>query len=262
MFYNARMVEGELTRMCGGCGVTHPNDDFAFKSASTGKRHSRCRACTRQLSQQHYQENKRDYLARNRRNNPLQRNANRTFVMQYLLEHPCVTCGECDPVVLEFNHVDPATKTGNVCDMVHSRVSLARIQLEIEKCEVLCANCHQRHTTTQRLVHYKLILAQNSRIEFASRRMAADWRNIRIVLEFLRTAPCIDCGVADPLVLQFDHLHLKTKDIASLVRSGCNSQRLVDELNKCEVRCANCHRRRTACVRGWFRTRQCEERVR
>ena len=35
----------------------------------------------------------------------------------------------------------------NVCDMVHFQVSIARIRLEIAKGEVICANCHQRHTT-------------------------------------------------------------------------------------------------------------------
>jgi hypothetical protein len=39
-----------------------------------------------------------------------------------------------------------------------------------------------------------------------------------------------------------------------LVGSGCSPHRLALELKKCEVRCANCHRRRTATERGWFRT--------
>jgi hypothetical protein len=230
--------------------------DFAFRDATSGKRHARCRACSRLVSQRHYQKNKQAYLERNQRNNPRQRHANRLFAMQFLGEHPCVRCGESDPVVLEFNHIDPTTKTANICDMIHYRVSLARIRSEIAKCEVLCANCHQRHTATQSQVRYRLVLATQGLIEPASRRMATDWRNIRIVLKRLRTAACVDCGLADPLVLQFDHLEPKTKDIASLVRSGCSAERLVDELNKCAVRCANCHRRRTATLGGWFRARQ------
>ena len=233
-------------------GVVHPIDDFAFKNASSGKRHSGCRACCRLVSRRHYFNNRRAYLQRNQRNNALQREANRIFVTQFLREHPCAKCGMSDPVVLEFNHLDPATKTANVCDMIHFRVSPARIRLEIAKCEVLCANCHQRHTTRQSLAHYKLAFGEDGQMQFASARMAPDRRNIR---KRLSEAACVDCGLADPLLLQFDHVESKTKDIASLVRSACSSQRLINELNKCEVRCANCHRRRTAIHGGWFRAR-------
>ena len=250
------MDENALGRFCSGCGVAHPIDNFAFKNTRAGRRHSRCRACYRRISQEHYANNKRAYLERNQRNNPQQREANRIFVNQFLREHPCVKCGESDPVVLEFNHVDPATKTGNICDMIHFRVSPARIRLEIAKCDVLCANCHQRHTTRQSLAHYKLAFGENGQVQFARSRIAPDRRNIRIVLQRLSEAACVDCGVADPLMLQFDRVESKTKDIASLVRSACSSQRLINELNMCEVRCANCHRRRTAIEGGWFRARQ------
>jgi hypothetical protein len=250
------MGENLLNRLCRGCGVAHPIHDFPFKNASSGRRHARCRSCCRLVSQQHYVNNKPAYLHRNQRNNPLQREANRIFVTQFLSEHPCVKCGTSNPVVLEFNHVNPATKTANICDMIHFRVSPDRIKLEIAKCEVLCANCHQRHTTSQRLTHYKLAFGRAGQMQFASGRMAPDRRNISIVLERLSEAACVDCGLADPLVLQFDHLRSKTEDIASLVRSGCSAQRLVNELNKCEVRCANCHRRRTAIQGRWFRVRQ------
>jgi hypothetical protein len=250
------MLKGVRERLCGGCGVQQPVEDFPFKNAAVGKRHSRCRACLRQNSRRHYQGNKRAYLKRNQKNNPLQRNTNRLFVMQFLLEHPCVRCGQSDPVLLEFNHIDPATKTANVCDVIHSRASLTRVRDEIGKCEVLCANCHQRHTALQSADRYKLVLAQDGQTEIISKRIEADLRNIRILLEHLRQSACVDCGMADPVVLQFDHIESKTNDIASLVRSGCNTQRLVDELKKCDVRCANCHRRRTAYAGGWFRARQ------
>jgi len=46
--------------------------------------------------------------------------------------------------------------------------------------------------------------------------------------------------------MQFDHHGNKTRDVSWLIGSGCSVRRLVEELANCEVRCANCHRRRTA----------------
>jgi hypothetical protein len=62
--------------------------------------------------------------------------AGRRLVNEYLKEHPCTRCGESDPVALEFNHLDPATRSANISDRVHARVSVARIHMELEKCDV------------------------------------------------------------------------------------------------------------------------------
>lgn len=70
---------------------------------------------------------------------------NRKYVWEYLLEHPCADCGEEDPIVLEFDHVR-GEKSSDVSKMVHNTRSLKAIQEEIDKCEVVCANCHRRRT--------------------------------------------------------------------------------------------------------------------
>lgn len=57
-------------------------------------------------------------------------------------------CGEQDPVVLEFDHINPAEKTQSVASLI-SRYQVSRLMEEIEKCEVRCANCHRRRTAAQ-----------------------------------------------------------------------------------------------------------------
>ena len=78
----------------------------------------------------------------------------REFVWLYLTTHPCVHCGETDPIVLEFDHLDQATKTANIARMVSQGLGTAKIQAEIDKCQVLCCNCHRRRTVLQ-MGHYK-----------------------------------------------------------------------------------------------------------
>lgn len=66
--------------------------------------------------------------------------------------------------------------------------------------------------------------------------------------------PCVDCGEDDPVVLEFDHVRGdKAGSISLMIHNGVSLETLIIEINKCQVRCANCHRRKTARDRGYFR---------
>jgi mono/diheme cytochrome c family protein len=65
-------------------------------------------------------------------------------------------------------------------------------------------------------------------------------------IDYLRAHPCVDCGETDIVVLQFDHIRDKKKDLATMIASGSTWASIEQEIAKCEVRCANCHRLRTA----------------
>jgi hypothetical protein len=74
------------------------------------------------------------------------------------------------------------------------------------------------------------------------------------VLDYLKHHPCIDCGEADPIVLDFDHVSgRKRSRVSALIVSWCSLKILVDEIEKCAVRCANCHRKRHARDQGWYK---------
>ena len=77
------------------------------------------------------------------------RRRNKTFIYGYKATHPCIVCGETDPIVLEFDHRDPSNKRRNICEMIATLTTIETLQAEIAKCDVLCANCHRRKTAKQ-----------------------------------------------------------------------------------------------------------------
>jgi hypothetical protein len=125
------------------CGEMKPVDDFMWHRKATGERDSYCRPCRASYKRAHYLANKQRYIANanawSRRNIE-----DRTrWLLQFFATHPCVDCGESDPVVLEFDHLrDKAFDIGRA--MRDKNWDL--ILQEIEKCEVVCANCHRKRT--------------------------------------------------------------------------------------------------------------------
>lgn len=61
----------------------------------------------------------------------------------------CSKCGENHPACIQFHHTVPDEKEFNIADMVRSGYGTARIEGEIKKCIVLCANCHSKEHYTE-----------------------------------------------------------------------------------------------------------------
>lgn len=78
--------------------------------------------------------------------------------------------------------------------------------------------------------------------------------NRRKIYEYLSQHSCIDCGESDPIVLEFDHRdgEDKVECVSNLLYRFKRWESILKEIEKCEVRCANCHRRRTAKTQGWY----------
>lgn len=64
----------------------------------------------------------------------------------------CLICGETDQVVLDFHHRGNVKKDDHVMRMAGRRISIERVRAELDKCVVLCANCHRRvHAGTAKI---------------------------------------------------------------------------------------------------------------
>jgi len=111
-----------------------------------------------------------------------------------------------------------------------------------------CRACQREYSRE----HYR---ANRSRyIGMAKHRNAQRNRaNAEFLIEYLRQHPCVDCGEDDVVVLEFDHKRDKIETVSTLSREGYSLDKLKAEIAKCDVVCANCHRRRTAKQFGWYR---------
>lgn len=98
----------------------------------------------------HYNSNKDLMKKRAKEFTKAARARNKKYIEDYLSSHPCIDCGEQDIIVLDFDHVS-GDKVTNVSTASNGAWSLERIQEEINKCEVRCANCHRRITHKRRL---------------------------------------------------------------------------------------------------------------
>lgn len=92
-------------------------------------------------ARQHYLENKALYQNRGRK----QRAEREAYVFQLKIQNPCVDCGEnYHPCQMQYDHIG-TDKVASVSDMIRNH-TLARVKLEIAKCELVCANCHAMRT--------------------------------------------------------------------------------------------------------------------
>lgn len=74
----------------------------------------------------------------------------------------------------------------------------------------------------------------------------------RLYFEFLSTRSCVDCGEDDPVLLEPDHVRgQKSANVSVLLREGRSWAAVQAELEKCDVRCVTCHRKKTARDQGW-----------
>ena len=116
----------------------------------------------------------------------------------------------------------------------------------------VCTTCYATHYGNPDKVEEKRI-----ELEKQSYKRKVELHN-NLLIETMKCG-CMDCGEKDVVVLEFDHRDPKEKsgDISSL-RFGSTKQ-LKEELAKCDVVCANCHRKRTAKMFGSWRNLLLEE---
>ena len=75
------------------------------------------------------------------------------------------------------------------------------------------------------------------------------------LFNILSSSACVDCGVIDPVIMDFDHRGNKSSEVSTAFQKGWSWQKIQSEIDNCDVRCANCHRRKTAKELRWYKWR-------
>ena len=131
-------------KLCTGCKRDLPLESFSRKLAAKDGVQSHCKECRKVYCKQHYDRNKKYYYDRNVQ----RRKIIRAWIIAHKSKLKCDRCGFDDWRALHFHHKDPDKKEFVIATVTNRGYSLEHIMREINKCEVVCANCHaiEHHT--------------------------------------------------------------------------------------------------------------------
>lgn len=140
------------------------------------------------------------------------------------------------------------TKRCYACKLNKTVGEFAANRRQADGLDSMCKACKKAYNAR----YYKATRDERNPDRAARRRRARDEAREN-VYNYLRSHPCVDCGETDIVVLDFDHQRDKRLNIAHMINRGHSWDSIVAEIKKCEVVCANDHRRRTARAFGWRR---------
>lgn len=130
-------------KTCSKCNLPQDKSCFSKRAKAKDGLKSHCKICDR-LYNQNCDKEKRN--SRKFTSQKLRRELRYLKILQFLKDKKCTHCSETDPVVMEFDHINKNTKIMCVSEMVTLCFSWKKIEAEINKCQILCANCHRRKT--------------------------------------------------------------------------------------------------------------------
>jgi len=159
-------------------------------------------------------------------------------------EFTCKRCNESRAATLDFHH--PGAKRNGVSQMVNHGYSKRRIREEIDRCTVLCANCHRKEHANDSKGSIELVSDSTERAgDGDADRSGSDIRGIRRdwVERYKRSSDgCARCSVSNPACLDFHHPVQKAEGISEMLSRRRSLEEIRREIADCVLLCANCHR--------------------
>jgi len=127
-------------KFCSRCKKEKELNQFPFKNKKNGVYHSACVLCWKEIRKESYNRNKQTTLNRNLKN----KKRNQEWYRDFKSKLKCEKCGETHIACLDFHHQDRNSKEFEVSNLIYNTYSLEKIMREVEKCIILCSNCHRK----------------------------------------------------------------------------------------------------------------------
>lgn len=205
------------------------------EEGNSQKTQSYCKACMSSYFKEYYGQRKDHYLKVTNENRRRRHSDWRRLIAE-LKSNPCYDCGKTyPPFCMDFDHLDRKKKVAAIPVMIVSNASKERILVEIEKTEVVCANCHRKRE------HQRYLQLGKEPSHLSPRQ-----RKNKELIEKAKSRPCTDCKESFSLwQMDFDHVSGKKIGGVGYLAMSTSTETLIAEMEKCEVVCAVCHRQRT-----------------
>ncbi len=125
-------------KICTICKVNKTRENFAKNRSRSDGIQNICRPCKKKYDAVYFQKYKQEQLVRNRKH----RKEQRLVINEAKAKIGCAFCEEFDFCCLDFHHCNGDKK--QCVSTMFGRVGIEKLWAEIEKCEVVCANCHRK----------------------------------------------------------------------------------------------------------------------
>jgi hypothetical protein len=124
-------------KKCKKCKVEKEDVEFNKHYRSKDRLTSWCKICVRDNSKKDYEINKEVYRSRQH----AIRKEKKDWFNSIKANLKCEQCGESHIATLDFHHTNPSEKEFGIARSSRSRENILK---EIEKCIILCSNCHRK----------------------------------------------------------------------------------------------------------------------
>lgn len=133
-------------KQCNKCQKQFEINNFCKNKRFSDGLNPRCKICKKEEAKKHYLKHKRKILDKNKEKNQLRFKKFKEYIYNLKLKG-CSKCKENNPCCLEFHHKDPNQKEFDISTAIcHRLKGIKTILIEINKCIILCINCHRKIT--------------------------------------------------------------------------------------------------------------------